>query len=185
MFVLSLNEATDLFPSIYEHSVYNSSRWSQKRLYVGESLRLSYGFLHFYFRRILHISSHSTAFCILVLVRCSCLLSLDRLAHDIGWRMAPILWCTWLLRRVKKIPPYNISLGLRIRAWSPWVWFQRSLNDLANIDSRVQRHVKCMELFVEGFKILKPKANYFPTTDYFSSTFTSLAIYAMKVRVKK
>jgi len=42
-----------------------------------------------------------------------------------------------------------------------------------------------MELFVEGFKILKPKANSFPTTDYFFSTLTSLAIYAMKVRVKK
>jgi len=111
MFVWSLNEATDLFPSIYEHSVYNSSRWSQKRLYAGESIRLSYGFLHFYFRRTLHISSHSTAFCILVLVRCSCLLSLDRLAHDIGWRMAPILWCTWRLKRVKKIPPIIFHLG--------------------------------------------------------------------------
>lgn len=33
------------------------------------------------------------------------LLSLDRLAHDIGWRMAPILWCTWRLKRVKNFPP--------------------------------------------------------------------------------
>jgi hypothetical protein len=78
------------------------------------------------------------------LVRCYFHWIAVRMTLDEEWRLFCGVRGSFV--RVQKTCPCNISLGLVVRACSPWVWFSGSLKLIANIDLCILGTAKGMEL---------------------------------------